>query len=113
MRLLFVFVVSPLCFLGPVAAASGFAEEPSGTHSGLLFEESFEDANLLPRGWYDGQRFRISEEAYHGAGCLEYAWKAQGTTPESTSGLRRLFAPSDSVFRGVAESCEAKHEVCV
>ncbi len=64
----------------------------------VLFSESFEDSQLLKRGWYDGSKFTIAvERPYAGQGCLEYAWKPDTTTPASSSGIRRLFEPTDTV----------------
>ena len=40
-----------------VYAGDAKADEPS---EGVLFNESFEDANLAQRGWYDGRQFRIA-----------------------------------------------------
>lgn len=57
-----------------------------------LFSEDFSNDALLKRGWYDGDRFKIAE------GALEYHWKAGATTPDSSSGVRRLFEPSESVY---------------
>lgn len=64
-----------------------------------LFHESFDDSRLLQRGWYDGDRFAITTTRPHlGRGCLEFAWKAGGTTPASSSGIRRLFDPTETVY---------------
>jgi hypothetical protein len=64
----------------------------------VFFTESFENADLIQRGWYDGVKFQISpEKPYKGAGCLEYAWKAKTGGP-SSSAVRHLFSPSDSVY---------------
>ena len=62
-----------------------------------LFTESFEDDALNARGWYDGSRFTLADEGAVGR-CLEYRWAAGGTNPESSSGIRRLFAPSETVY---------------
>src|SRR6185295_16852424 len=63
-----------------------------------LFSEGFEDDQLLKRGWYDGAKFRIADQdAYAGKGCIEYHWAAGGSTPDSSSGLRRLFEPTETV----------------
>jgi hypothetical protein len=63
-----------------------------------LFVEHFDDPELLTRKWYDGQTFQISQtKPFHGAGCVEYAWKARTTNPFSSSGIRRQFEPSTSV----------------
>ena len=74
--------------------------EPSGRRvPQLLFSEGFDDAQLLERGWYDGDRFAISAQgARAGKGCIEYHWKAGGTTPDSSSGMRRLFEPTETVY---------------
>ena len=65
----------------------------------VLFSESFDDARLLERGWYDGTKFTIThEQPYAGKGCIEFAWKAGTTTPFTSSGIRRLFEPTDTVF---------------
>ena len=51
------------------------------------------------RGWYDGRSFVISREGAHaGDGCIAYHWKPNTTTPEGSSGLRRLFEPTDTVY---------------
>jgi len=74
------------------AAVAG--EKPST----VLFTEGFEDPRLLERGWYDGRKFAISDaRPFSGKGCLEYTWTAGGTTPSSSSGIRRLFAPTEVV----------------
>jgi hypothetical protein len=79
----------------PSAAAVGPAERPPA----VLFSESFDDPRLLQRGWYDGDRFTISDkQPYAGAGCIEYGWKAGATNPASSSGIRHLFAATDTVY---------------
>ena len=63
-----------------------------------LFSESFDDAKLTERGWYDGTKFNISErDAQAGRGCIEYAWK-DGTSQPEGSAVRRLFEPTESVY---------------
>jgi hypothetical protein len=70
-------------------------DRPSGT----LFTESFEDAKLLERGWYDGAKFRITPaKPFAGQGAIEYEWTAGATTPGSSSGLRRIFPASETVY---------------
>jgi hypothetical protein len=74
------------------------ADEPAAK-AGLLFREGFEDVNLTKRGWYDGERFTISDrDPFAGNGCIEFAWKEKTSTPHSSSGMRRLFEPSESVY---------------
>ena len=36
---------------------------------GVFFSESFEDADLAGRDWYDGTQFRIVGDALAGKGC--------------------------------------------
>jgi hypothetical protein len=73
--------------------------KPSDKPGGVLFRETFDDSQLLKRGWYDGDKFAISDaEPHAGKGCIEYAWKADTTTPASSAGVRRLFEPTDTVY---------------
>jgi hypothetical protein len=67
-------------------------------NAGEFFREGFEDSKLLERGWYDGSKFLISDGAKVGKGCIEFAWKENTTIPESSTGIRRLFEPSESVY---------------
>ena len=75
------------------------AAESTAKAAGVLFGETFDDARLTERGWYDGRTFAISREGTRaGGGCIEYRWKPGTTTPERSSGLRRLFEPTDTVY---------------
>lgn len=79
----------------------GFASaaEPAAKIAHILFSESFDDSQLLKRGWYDGSKFLIDKtQAHTGGGCIEYAWQANTTKPANTSGIRRLFEPTDTVY---------------
>jgi hypothetical protein len=88
-------VWSLFCGLAWRSPAWAMAAEPVQT---LLFREGFDDSRLLSRQWYDGDRFDISAmQPVAGPGCIEYAWRAGGTTPYSSSGIRRLFEPSETV----------------
>jgi hypothetical protein len=65
----------------------------------MLFTEHFDDARLTARGWYDGDRFPISNARPHtGKGCVEFAWKAGTSIPVGSSAMRRLFEPTDTVY---------------
>jgi hypothetical protein len=82
-----------------IVQTSASSAEPAEKSAGILFSESFDDARLLDRKWYDGDRFAISDaRPYAGTGCIEYAWKAGGTTPASSSGIRHLFEPTETVY---------------
>lgn len=86
---------NPVGFPGPF---TGEAAEPVVEAPAILFSESFDDGGLLERRWYDGDRFAISGESpFAGEGCIEYSWRAGATTPFSSSGIRRLFEPSEVV----------------
>jgi hypothetical protein len=78
---------------GPAHAA-----EPSQPAPRVQFSESFEDARLLERGWYDGDKFTLAaREALAGNGCLEFRWADRGTTPANSAGMRRGFEPTETV----------------
>ena len=80
----------------PVTAAT--PPVPSPVKSDPLFTEGFDDAQLLQRGWYDSDRFKITPEgAAAGNGCIEYHWRAGGSTPDSGGAVRRLFTPVDAI----------------
>jgi len=70
-----------------IAANLLIGEEPKS--SVTLFSESFDDADLLKRNWYDGSSFKIvSDGAFAGKGCIEYRWKENATKPHTSSGAR-------------------------
>jgi hypothetical protein len=62
-----------------------------------LFSESFEDADLPKRGWYDGEKFRIVASAFTGHGCVEYDWPDRQSGVKGSSVARRQFEPTDEV----------------
>ena len=64
---------------------------------GLLFSESFEDSQLVNRGWYDGSQFRIVGGALAGKGCIEYEWADGDTKVRGSSPVRHLFEPTYEV----------------
>jgi hypothetical protein len=63
----------------------------------IQFSESFEDADLAGRGWYDGARFRIAGDAAAGKGCIEYEWTDRHSGTQGSSPVRRLFEPTEEV----------------
>jgi hypothetical protein len=80
-----------------VPISSENTEEP--TPSTILFSESFDDADLLKRDWYDGSTFKVvSEVAFAGRGCLEYRWKDKATKPHTSSGARHPLKATDELF---------------
>ena len=87
--------------LSLAVVASGWAAEPNARAEakteGVLFSESFEDADLAGRGWYDGTKFRIVGDATAGKGCIEYEWPDRQSGVQGSSPVRRLFEPTDEV----------------
>jgi hypothetical protein len=83
-----------------VVASGGAAEPNAGSEAntdGILFSESFEDAHLAGRGWYDGTKFRVVGDAAAGKGCVEYEWTDRQSGVKGSSPVRRLFEPTDEV----------------
>lgn len=90
-------VLAALAAMNRVSSAQDQVPAPPG--AGVLFREAFDDGELLKRGWYDGDKFRIaSVDTQSGAGAIEYHWAPRGTVPDSSSGLRHRFEPSESVY---------------
>jgi hypothetical protein len=75
-----------------------FADDSALEVPQVLFRESFDDEQLSQRGWYDGQKVRISPDAVAGEGSVEFHFRENTTSPDSTDGLRRLFEPTDRVY---------------
>ena len=70
-------------------------ESKSGS---TLFRESFDDAKLKNRKWYDMTRIRIVGDAVAGKGCIEYDWPDKNSKGAASSGMRRLFMPTDEIY---------------
>ncbi len=64
----------------------------------VLFEESFDDAELGQRGWYDGTACRIVENSVKGKGCIEYEWKINDQHVQGSSPYRHLFEPVAGIY---------------
>lgn len=77
-------------------AACLFADATQPTST--LFQESFDDADLSKRGWYDGTEFRIVGDSFAGRGCIEYEWIDTNSKVSGSSGTRHSFEPTDEVF---------------
>lgn len=65
--------------------------------AGLSFAESFEDTKLTSRGWYDGDRFTLSDDAAAGRHALNYHFTKRKLTPSDSSGARHPFEPTEVV----------------
>jgi hypothetical protein len=92
---------SPLVFLAVVAGLSAACAAPSGAARGegagaILFSETFDDARLAARGWYDHVHPLLAREAPGGG--IEYRFERGATKPTDGSPLRRKFTPSDSIY---------------
>lgn len=85
----------PLCIALALAVCALVRASPDAAP---LFSETFDDANLTKRDWYDGNTFKIAGESQAGAGCIEYEWTAPNAKLSGSSPVRRLFAPSDEVW---------------
>ena len=71
-------------------------EEPAEP-TGLLFSESFEDTRLTSRGWYDGNRFVLSDGAVAGKHAIQYHFPKGKLTPSDSSGVRHAIEPTEVV----------------
>ncbi|MBT8488803.1 MAG: hypothetical protein KJO65_08290 [Gemmatimonadetes bacterium] len=65
----------------------------------MFFEESFEDADLRSRGWYDNTDMTLTmAESFSGRRALEVRFEDGARTPTFRNALRRLFPPTTSVY---------------
>jgi hypothetical protein len=57
---------------------------------------------VASRGWYDNTAVQLSatEHVANSASSIQYTLTQGATTPTAGSALRRMFAPSDSVYLG-------------
>ncbi|MBT6497267.1 MAG: hypothetical protein HOL01_22290 [Planctomycetaceae bacterium] len=77
----------------------GNAIAGESTPDTTLFSESFDDAELLKRSWYDGSKFKIvSDGAYAGKGCIEYRWKDKARKPHTSSGVRHPLKATGELY---------------
>lgn len=86
-----------ICLAFVAAAPPDRSARDKVNPDGLLFQESFEDPDLVKRNWYDGSRFRIVGGAAAGQGCIEYEWVDGQSNVQGSSAARRLFTPTDEV----------------
>lgn len=77
-----------------VLVLSCAAAEPN---AGVLFCESFTDAAMDVRSWYDGKEVRIVPSGAQGS-CIEYEWLDGGGSVTGSSAKRHLFEATDEVF---------------
>lgn len=87
-------ILTSIAALQQLAGALLFAGPPDG----LEFSESFEDANLKSRGWYDGGRVTLSDQAVAGEHAIQYHFTTGKLTPSDSQGTRHPIAPTDEVY---------------
>ena len=73
-------------------------EYQGGNQESVLFEETFDNAALGERGWYDGTACKIAEQAVRGKGCIEYEWVLNNQKVQGSSSQRHLFKPVDEIY---------------
>lgn len=74
--------------LGPA-----FASAP-----GPYFSEGFEDTHLSRRGWYDGTRFVLADDAVAGARSIQFDFAQGKLLPSEGNGARHPVEPTDVVY---------------
>lgn len=64
----------------------------------MLFAESFDDPQVMQRGWYDVTSIRPAGAARAGPACVEYEWTATEAQVSGSSAMRHHFEPSDEIY---------------
>src|SRR4051794_28111269 len=82
-------------FVFAFTACASAADAPPPT---ILLNEHFDDAELLKRGWYDGDKFRIALDPWAGRGCIEFEWLEHAEKVSISSGVRHAIEPTDEVW---------------
>lgn len=81
-----------------VPLALALAGQTSRPDPGLLFAEGFEDTRLADRGWYDGDRFTLGDDAAVGKHAVRYHFPKGKLNPSGSSGVRHLFEPTEALY---------------
>ena len=93
-----VIVVAVCGWLTASAIAAPATKPSTAPADGVLFRESFEEADLPKRNWYDGDKFRIVADGVAGK-CIEFEWTGgKNEQVAGSSPVRRLFDPTDEVY---------------
>lgn len=90
-----------LVYLCAVAACSAGSQATDPPTSGiLLFVETFEDANLAARGWYDNTKILLStvEHPPGSTSSAQYLFAPGAELPTTGGTQRHKFAPSSSIY---------------
>ena len=74
------------------------AGQTPSTDRALFFAEGFEDTRLMSRGWYDGDRFVLSDDAVAGKHAIQYHFAKGKLTPSDSSGIRHSIEPTEVVY---------------
>jgi hypothetical protein len=100
LRRVLVLGLLPVAWTGHVALADDPGlQTREAAAPGLLFREDFEDTNLLPRGWYDGnKRFTLADDAAVGRHAIQYHFPQGKLIPSDSSGLRHAITPTEVVY---------------
>lgn len=65
----------------------------------VLLQESFDDANIASRGWYDGAAVAISTvEKFAGAAAMEWQWATGNSTPTGVLTSRHSFTATETLY---------------
>ncbi len=64
----------------------------------LFIAEGFEDSRLTSRGWYDGDRFVLSDDAVAGKHAIQYHFANGKLTPSDSLGVRHSIEPTEIVY---------------
>ncbi|HEY7683068.1 MAG TPA: hypothetical protein VH879_10530 [Gemmatimonadales bacterium] len=99
--------VAPQAFVGalllactPTSQSGGMdPDPPPPPGETVLLSETFENASLSSRGWYDNTRPVITTAEHHGgAGSLEMTWTVGSHQPIQGGAVRHKFTPTDRVY---------------
>lgn len=90
----------PATFLAVVIATAGPSPQPPPARGTMLFQESFDNARLASRGWYDDTTSLLSatEHIPNSGSSIEFKFNKGSTKPTAGSVLRRKFRATDSVY---------------
>ncbi len=80
------------------AATIALSFGPSGAAAEVLVDETFDDAALSDRGWYDVTAVDIATEGCAAGSCLRYHYAPGDVTPSGRGTLRIQFAPTEVVY---------------
>ena len=83
-------------FVVVLLLASAGAQDRNVDH--ILMTESFEEAKLESRGWYDVTNVRIAAGGVGGGKCIEYEWTSPREGVKGSAPARHLFEPTEEIY---------------